>query len=963
MPTTYSATNPKKFLDADGLTYFSRKLNNYPTNNVIAAVVDGVQDALDEKMDADARGAANGVASLDANGKVPSSQLPSTTNTTYTITQDASDGHKFTLVGSDGSSVDITIPDEDTKYTLSSLGIGNVKNYDQSKAIQSITRSGTTFTYTCLDGTTGTFTQQDNNTWTAMVGASASANGSAGYVPAPPKDGYNTKFLRADGTWVVPPDSNDNTTYTIEQDATDGHTFTMTGSDGTSVTITVPDDNTTYAEATQSVAGLMSASDKTKLDGITAGANVATFAYDSTNKKFTKTIDGITTDVVTVATLKTALQLAKGDVGLGNVDNTSDANKPISTATQAALNGKLDTSLKGANSGLAELDSSGKVPSSQLPSFVDDVLEYTNKASFPATGESGKIYVDKATNLTWRWSGSAYVEISPSLALGTTSSTAFRGDYGNAAYAHAVTNKGSAFASGLYKITTNSEGHVTSATAVAKSDITGLGIPGSDTNTTYTLTQDATDGHKFTFAGSDGTSVTITIPDNNTTYSTMGAASSSAAGSSGLVPAPASGAQGKFLRGDATWQTPTDTKNTAGSTDSSSKLFLIGATTQAANPQTYSQDTAYVGTDGCLYSGGSKVLTSHQDISGKKNTQSAVSDPTASGTSLTFIDSISQNAQGVITPTKKTVSTMGAASADAAGSAGLVPAPAKGDQAKFLRADGTWVVPTDTNTDTKVTQTATTTNAAYELLFSNTADNTTRTEAARKTSTLTYNPSTKALSTGGTVNGYSLAAASAKAVDTSISDASTSANLPTSAAVAAFVEGKGYKTTDNDTKNTAGSTDSSKKLFLIGAESQAANPQTYSHDTAYVGTDGCLYSGGSKVLTSHQSNASLGQGYGTCATAAATAAKAVTLSNYVLATGGIVAVKFTYDVPASATLNVNSKGAKAIYNKGAAITAGIILAGDLAVFMYDGTRYHLIAIDRASAADRITEDMIDALFT
>lgn len=97
-----------------------------------------------------------------------------------------------------------------------------------------------------------------------------------------------------------------------------------------------------------------------------------------------------------------------------------------------------------------------------------------------------------------------------------------------------------------------------------------------------------------------------------------------------------------------------------------------------------------------------------------------------------------------------------------------------------------------TNTDAKVAQTATTTSAVYELLFSETADNTTRTEGARKTSTLTYNPSTKALSTGGTVNGYTLAAASAKSVDTSISAGSSSANLPTSAAVASFVEGKGY---------------------------------------------------------------------------------------------------------------------------------------------------------------------------
>lgn len=59
----------------------------------------------------------------------------------------------------------------------------------------------------------------------------------------------------------------------------------------------------------------------------------------------------------------------------------------------------------------------------------------------------------------------------------------------------------------------------------------------------------------------------------------------------------------------------TDTKNTAGSTDTSSKIFLIGATSQAANPQTYSHDTAYVGTDGCLYSGGTKVLTEHQSLS------------------------------------------------------------------------------------------------------------------------------------------------------------------------------------------------------------------------------------------------------------------------------------------------------------------------------------------------------------
>lgn len=87
---------------------------------------------------------------------------------------------------------------------------------------------------------------------------------------------------------------------------------------------------------------------------------------------------------------------------------------------------------KGAKNGLATLDSSGKVPTSQLPSYVDDVLEYAQKSSFPATGESGKIYISQNDNKTYRWSGSAYVEISASLALGETSSTAFPGNRGKA---------------------------------------------------------------------------------------------------------------------------------------------------------------------------------------------------------------------------------------------------------------------------------------------------------------------------------------------------------------------------------------------------------------------------------------------------------------------------------------------------------------------------------------------------
>ena len=106
--------------------------------------------------------------------------------------------------------------------------------------------------------------------------------------------------------------------------------------------------------------------------------------------------------------------ITKSDIGLGSL--TDDA--------------QVKRTEMGVANGVATLGSDGKVPSTQLPSYVDDVLEYTSKSSFPSTGETGKIYIAKDTNLTYRWSGSAYVEISQSLALGETSSTAYAGDKG-----------------------------------------------------------------------------------------------------------------------------------------------------------------------------------------------------------------------------------------------------------------------------------------------------------------------------------------------------------------------------------------------------------------------------------------------------------------------------------------------------------------------------------------------------
>lgn len=130
----------------------------------------------------------------------------------------------------------------------------------------------------------------------------------------------------------------------------------------------------------------------------------------------------------------------------------------------------------------------------------------------------------------------------------------------------------------------------------------------------------------------------------------------------------------------------------------------------------------------------------------------------------------------------------------------------------------------------------------------------------------------------------------------------------------------------------------------LGYAGTANRPMNFVYDgTQYV------FVGWSYDTNTTYNNFSLGQGYATCNTEAATAAKMVALSTYALTPGGIVAIKFKYDVPANATLNINGRGAKLIYYKGAAITDGVIKAGDTATFIYSN-RYHLISIDSSGSA-------------
>lgn len=270
---------------------------------------------------------------------------------------------------------------------------------------------------------------------------------------------------------------------------------------------TISATDTTYVDATTSTSGLMSATDKTKLDGVATGAQANTIETIKVNGS---TLTPDTSKAVLISTPEFSINLdntqntfnaltvssdganmsifsnGENDISVSVGDSshniltrqlaTSNDIRALETKTEDLKNSKLDASLKGAANGVAELDANGKVLTSQLPSFVDDVIEAENFAALPNEGETGKIYVTLDDNKTYRWSGSAYVEISASLALGETDSTAYRGDRGKIAYDHATdANKiSSAITSGMYKVAGTADGHIASLTAMTGSDIEGL---------------------------------------------------------------------------------------------------------------------------------------------------------------------------------------------------------------------------------------------------------------------------------------------------------------------------------------------------------------------------------------------------------------------------------------------------------------------------------------------------------
>lgn len=272
-----------------------------------------------------------------------------------------------------------------------------------------------------------------------------------------------------------------------------------------------------------------------------------------------------------------------------------------------------------------------------------------------------------------------------------------------------------------------------------------VNVPWTDNNTTYSqATSDnlglvkigySANGKNYPVALDGNGKMYVNVPwtDTNTTYTNMGAASASAAGKAGLVPAPAAGAQAKYLRGDGTWQTPPNTtySNMGGATSSAAgsaglvpapaagkqASFLRGdGTWVVPTNTTYAKaNTTTLGLVMIGYSENGKNYPVELDSSGKMyvnvpwtdtNTTYGVVGANGS-TGLVKNGSTVTSASGYTAcpivggipyykDTNTTYANMKAATASAAGAAGLVPAPAAGEQASFLRGDGTWVVPTNT---------------------------------------------------------------------------------------------------------------------------------------------------------------------------------------------------------------------------------------------------------------------------
>lgn len=454
------------------------------------------------------------------------------------------------------------------------------------------------------------------------------------------------------------------------------------------------DNNTTYdlgasASATNgnvkiNMTGSNSTTDSVSVKG--SGSVVVTSDADGiitvtgTDTKYSHPNSG-----VTAGTYKSVTVNQQGHVTAGT-NPTTLAGYGITDAVKS--------SEKGTTNGIATLGSDGKVLSAQLPSYVDDVIEgYLNSGKFykepehttEITGEAGKIYVDLTSNKTYRWSGSAFVVISETIALGETSSTAYRGDRGKIAYDHSQ----SAHAPSNAEVNQNAFSKVTvGSTTVAA---------GAKTDT-LTITA----GNNVTITP-DATNKKVTIAAKDTTYSAFKGATTDTTGGSGLVPTPAAGKQTSFLRGDATWVAPSS--------------ITAGAATKLATARILSLTGSVTGS-GTFDGSGNLSISTTTNHTHKYAGSSSVG---GSATSAVKLDT---------------------------STAGSVTQPVYFSEGKPVACTYTLGKSVPSNavfTDTKVTQTLASSSASYPILLAPSGQTDTATTGSYFAPGLSYNPGTGVL--------------------------------------------------------------------------------------------------------------------------------------------------------------------------------------------------------------------------
>lgn len=434
-------------------------------------------------------------------------------------------------------------------------------------------------------------------------------------------------------------------------------------SDAAKVTATISKDNGNAADTSTTVnlpvasstsAGSMSATDKIELDRISTAnfalgavtpttSTVGIAASKTTISSGASAANNITLPAATqsVAGVMTAADKVKLDVTLPNLIDSNKTNidnytvngfkistNPVLDGADIKITGYTKPSTTGA---LAAADSVNGALGKLEKKLDDEVTNRTNAVSnLTNTVNSNKSTIDNYTingakistnpkiTVTVGGSGNAVTTASFS---GTVLTLTKGATYNN--YSHPA-GSGASKSTGLYKFSTDSTSHISGVTAVTKSDITALGIPSSDTNTTYTF---ASGTGNFTVTPSGGSAQTVSIGKPSTagtadkvanTLTFTGYQSKSYNGSAAVsvaIPSKVSD-----LTNDSGYITSyTDTKNTTGSTNSSSKLYLVGATSQASNPVTYSNSGVYT-QSGAVYASAGFYDTS--DMRVKDNIES-----------------------------------------------------------------------------------------------------------------------------------------------------------------------------------------------------------------------------------------------------------------------------------------------------------------------------------------------------